>query len=99
MRPTDNINQLIKKLHIKASADLDGRVHDDIDRALVGISADESARRVHYGEATVSYPLVDEWITRAGCGRIIEREGLDLPVKSGCFFFILSRIFSIPSVE
>ena len=43
MRPTDNINQLIKKLHIKASADLDGRVHDDIDRALPTSQKSESA--------------------------------------------------------
>jgi len=43
MRPTDNINQLIKKLHIKASANLDGRVHDDIDRALATRQKSESA--------------------------------------------------------
>ena len=43
MRPTDNIDQLIKKLHIKASADLDGRVHDDIDRALATPQKSESA--------------------------------------------------------
>src|SRR4030042_6140018 len=43
MRPTDNINQLIKKLHIKASADLDGRVHDDIDRVLATPQKSESA--------------------------------------------------------
>ena len=34
MRPADNINDLIKKLHLKASADLDKRVHDDISAAL-----------------------------------------------------------------
>ncbi len=34
MRPADNINELIKKLKLKASADLDKRVHDDISRAL-----------------------------------------------------------------
>ncbi len=33
MRPADNINNLIKKLHLKASADLDRRVHDDISMA------------------------------------------------------------------
>ncbi len=33
MRPADNINELIKKLHVKASADLDKRVHDEISRA------------------------------------------------------------------
>ncbi len=34
MRPADNINDLIKKLQLKASADLDKRVHDDISAAL-----------------------------------------------------------------
>ena len=34
MRPADNINELIRKLHLKASADLDKRIHDDISAAL-----------------------------------------------------------------
>jgi hypothetical protein len=34
MRPADNINELIKKLKLKASPDLDKRVHNDISRAL-----------------------------------------------------------------
>lgn len=34
MTPADNVNELIKKLHLKASADLDKRVHDDISAAL-----------------------------------------------------------------
>jgi len=33
MRPADNINQLIKQLQLKASADLDKRVHDKITKA------------------------------------------------------------------
>ena len=33
MRPADNINDLIKKLQLKASTDLDKRVHDDISTA------------------------------------------------------------------
>ncbi len=36
MKPADNINDLIKKLQLKASADLDARVHDDISGALAG---------------------------------------------------------------
>lgn len=32
MRPTDNINELIQKLHLKASADLDKRVHEAVSR-------------------------------------------------------------------
>jgi hypothetical protein len=34
MRPADNINDLIKKLKLKASTDLDRRIHDDISMAL-----------------------------------------------------------------
>ena len=36
MRPTDNINQLIKKLQLNASADLDKRVLDEIGSASAG---------------------------------------------------------------
>ncbi len=34
MRPADSINELIKKLQLKASAELDKKVHDDISAAL-----------------------------------------------------------------
>lgn len=34
MRPADNIHNQIKKLQLKASADLDKRVHDEISQAL-----------------------------------------------------------------
>ncbi|MHC4160271.1 MAG: hypothetical protein ACYSSO_14460 [Planctomycetota bacterium] len=34
MRPAENINELIKKLKLKASSNLDKRVHQDISRAL-----------------------------------------------------------------
>ena len=44
MRPTDNINDLIKKLQLKASADLDARVHDDISGALTGYEKTQSVR-------------------------------------------------------
>lgn len=36
MRPTDNINKLIGKLKLQASAELDKKVHDDISKALDG---------------------------------------------------------------
>ncbi len=35
MRPEDDIHKMIKKIHLKASAELDKRVHDDISQALV----------------------------------------------------------------
>jgi hypothetical protein len=34
MMPSDNIHKLIKKLNVKASPELDSRVHDDISKAL-----------------------------------------------------------------
>ena len=34
MRPADNINELIQKLKLKASTDLDRRVHNDVSMAL-----------------------------------------------------------------
>jgi len=43
MRPADKINELIKNLKLKASADLDKRVHDDISRALVEPEKTKSA--------------------------------------------------------
>jgi len=43
VRPAENINELIKKLQLKASADLDRRVHEDISRALTEPKKTESA--------------------------------------------------------
>jgi hypothetical protein len=43
MRPADKINGSIKKLHVKASADLDKRVHDDISKALAESKQTKSA--------------------------------------------------------
>ena len=43
MRPAENINELIKKLQLKASADLDRRIHEDISRALAESRKTESA--------------------------------------------------------
>jgi hypothetical protein len=52
MKPTNNINRMIKKLHLKASAELDRRVHNDISRALV-----ES-------EPAVTVPTILKFITK-----------------------------------
>jgi hypothetical protein len=43
VRPAENMNELIKKLQLKASADLDRRVHEDISRALAKSRKTESA--------------------------------------------------------
>jgi len=52
---------------------------------LVGLSASEP-RRAARQEPGVRLPLFEECITREECQRIIAREGLDYPIKSGCFF-------------
>jgi len=53
----------------------------------IGISIDE-VHRVRKSEIKwieLSYPLVEWRIDRKKCIEIIEREGLKVPVKSGCF--------------
>lgn len=52
--------------------------------SLLGMSASEP-QRVR-DDPTVRYPLVEEGIHRPECIRIIQRAGLDVPIKSGCFF-------------
>lgn len=54
MKPRDDIHKLIKKLQIKASAELDGRVHDDISRALAK------------SEPAVTGPIIWRFITKGG---------------------------------
>jgi hypothetical protein len=58
--------------------------------ALLGISASEP-RRVRDDPAT-HYPLVERDIHRGECKRIIQRAGLEVPRKSGCFFCPGQRI-------
>lgn len=53
-------------------------------KALLGMSASEP-QRVR-DDPTVCYPLVERDIHRPECRRIIERAGLEVPRKSGCFF-------------
>jgi len=61
------------------------RTSHNLSRTLMGICTDEPGR-VHWDDPTVGYPLVDAGINRKECMRIIQRAGLELPVKSGCFF-------------
>jgi hypothetical protein len=67
MRPTDNINQLIKKLHIKASADLDKRVHDDIGKALATSPKSESA------DAAL---IIWRYVTKGGAAKLAVAAGI-----------------------
>ena len=52
--------------------------------SVQGMSASE-LQRVR-DDPAVRYPLVEAGITRGECRRIIQRAGLDAPIKSGCFF-------------
>ncbi|MFZ0034886.1 MAG: hypothetical protein WAK60_07870 [Sedimentisphaerales bacterium] len=61
MKPTDDIHKLIKKLQIKASAELDRRVHDDISRALA-----ESQE----AEPAVTEPNIWRFITKGGITKL-----------------------------
>jgi hypothetical protein len=53
---------------------------------LIGIAADESHRKPESNR-----PLVDASITREGCYKIIEAEGLSVPRKSGCYICPFQR--------
>jgi len=51
---------------------------------FLGISASEPQReRVN---STIRYPLIEEGIHWPECVRIIQKAGLEVPIRSGCFF-------------
>lgn len=55
----------------------------------MGIGIDEKKRSEGYKEtkkAVYYFPLIDYKIDRKGCVDIIKKEGLSVPVKSGCYF-------------
>jgi hypothetical protein len=58
---------------------------------LLGICADEP-QRIHLDDISYAYPLADRGITRGGCQRIIQAEGLEVPPRSACFFCPNARI-------
>ena len=59
MRPADNINGLIKKLKLKASTDLDKRVHDEISMALAESDKTKSAvTQPKIGRTIMKSPIV-----------------------------------------
>lgn len=49
---------------------------------ILGIDAGETQR----AKNGAIYPLIELNIDRAGCERVIENDGLPIPIKSGCFF-------------
>jgi len=62
----------------------------DIDIQLLGISASEP-RRVR-DDSALKYPLVEASVNRPECRRVIQRAGLEVPHKSGCWFCPGQRI-------
>jgi hypothetical protein len=60
------------------------RKANGIDITCIGISASEPHRE--RDDPSVRYPLIEQDFHRGECGRIIRRAGLEVPIKSGCFF-------------
>lgn len=59
-----------------------------IQKNIFGFAYDEKHRAI----GDDYYPLVEAKITRQGCIEIIQREGLNVPRKSGCFFCCFQRL-------
>lgn len=77
MRPADDLHESIKKLHLKASAELDRRVHDDISKALAESEKTESA----HTELNIWRKIMNSPITKlAAAAAIIIAVGLFLTV-------------------
>ncbi len=56
---------------------------------FMGIGIDERRRSYNFTEtktAFYNFPLIDYNIDRKGCIDIIKKEGINIPVKSGCYF-------------
>jgi hypothetical protein len=79
MRPADNINELIKKLKLKASGDLDKRVHGDISKALA-----ESNRT----ESVVIQPKIGRTIMKSPITKLAAAAVIIALVVLGLFEFI-----------
>jgi len=67
MRPIDNIHESIKKLQLKASAELDKRVHDDISAALAESEKTESA----HTEPNIWRTIMKSPITKLAAAAVI----------------------------
>ena len=56
---------------------------------FMGIASDEKHRKDKIKgrkQFTYKFPLIDQEVDREGCVDIIKKEGLSVPVKSGCYF-------------
>jgi len=61
------------------------REEQTVDFSLQGMTID-APHRIRYDDPVSRYPLEERGINRQECRRIIERAGLEVPRKSGCFF-------------
>lgn len=78
MRPADNTNELIKKLQLKASANLDKRVHDDISRALTKSQKTESA---------ITQPKIRRTIMKSRITKLATAAAIAIVVFGGITFW------------
>jgi len=67
MRPAENINELIKKLQLKASTDLDKRVHQDISKALAEPDKTKSA----FTQPNIGRTIMKSPITKLAAAAVI----------------------------
>ena len=78
MRPSDNVNELIKKLKLKASVNLDKRVHDDISMALAESEKTKSA---------VTQPNIWRIIMKNPLTKVAIASVLTIACLTGLFFW------------
>jgi hypothetical protein len=78
MRPADNTNELVKKLQLKASAELDKRVHDDISMALA-----ESDKT----ESTITQPKIRRIIMKSSITKLAAAAAIIVAVLVGVHQF------------
>jgi hypothetical protein len=62
--------------------------------SLIGFSSDESHRAKLSTEDEIEnrFPLLEREIDRDGCIKIIQDHGLEVPIKSGCWFCPFQRV-------
>jgi hypothetical protein len=62
--------------------------------SLIGISSDEDHRAAISTENGIEnrYPLIERGINREQCKQIIKAHGLEVPIKSGCYFCPFQRV-------
>jgi outer membrane lipoprotein-sorting protein len=78
MRPADNINEMIKKLKVKASTDLDKRVHEAIFITLA--ESDET-------KSTLTQPNIGRTIMKSPITKIVAAAAIVIAFFAGLYFW------------